>query len=381
MKVTLSRNVTALASKGQAVIKLMLGYSADLIKKLQAAGTYDGMQFIAGLSRNVVLKTVKDAARSGVFGTKANWAHSDFFDQFPISSDESWAEFLLALVFDPANDREKKAIYDRLVSMNRNAGKTASSSVTTAFFGKIREELRKHNIRKRIRQGGFTEKKMDAMPDKAREHRQNKNNPWGLNVGVSAAKATKADVANPVENYQRTRKLLLRYKCVGLGFANSQDGKYLVVSFAPSKQSDLPLSGPQAIHTQIETALKSDGFKVKYKWYELTKGLFQITYLKQTTASSADRYAIKAASVPQKAHQVLLPCIVQGDAMNTDTFDTALQFLGLRDVSVEDISKFAKAIPEVKDNHPPGSYWYVVYHGTKPDDGIITDLCIDWALA
>lgn len=191
MKVTLSRNVTALASKGQAVIKLMLGYSADLIKKLQAAGTYDGMQFIAGLSRNVVLKTVKDAARSGVFGTKANWAHSDFFDQFPISSDESWAEFLLALVFDPANDREKKAIYDRLVSMNRNAGKTASSSVTTAFFGKIREELRKHNIRKRIRQGGFTEKKMDAMPDKAREHRQNKNNPWGLNVGVSAARLPK----------------------------------------------------------------------------------------------------------------------------------------------------------------------------------------------
>lgn len=207
MKVTLSRATSALTSKSQAVIKLMLGYSADLVKKLQAAGTYDGMQFIAGLSRNIVLKTVKDAARAGVFGTKANWAHSDFFDQFPVSSDESWAEFLLALVFDPANDREKKAIYDRLVSMNRNAGKTASSSVTTAFFGKIREELRKHNIRKRIRQGGFTEKKMDAMPDKAREHRQNKNNPWGLNVGVSAGKAVAADFELHTEFVGEVKKL------------------------------------------------------------------------------------------------------------------------------------------------------------------------------
>lgn len=411
MKITLgnTRSVTALDSKAEQIVKLILKYSPNIVKQMQDAGTYDGMVHVAGLPRMVVLKTVKEAARMGAFkkddGGKANWAHSNFFDEYPYSDNDAWAEFLMALVLDPANKRERELIYDRLMSFKR-MGKAAAvaNKAAVAFFGKLREELKKHNIRKKIRKGGFQERPMDVKPSAGKMHRMNKNNPWGANIGYSAAKKTvaalepwaeemgkviksvipgvqlgiggmasedgfyvkeadmrrilsalnkagfksrtrsdeaievasrvkgcgiyitpgdeetdsvgeyclnwfaptmakaktaktaKADVINPADNYPLTRKLLLRFKCVGLGFANSRDGKYLVVSFAPSKQSDLPLSGPEAIYTQIERALKSDGFKVKYKWYELSKGLFQINYLKQTAAMSAATAAKKSTT-------------------------------------------------------------------------------------
>lgn len=205
MKIILSETVLALNPKADAVIKILLRYGSNTAKRLQDAGTFGGLNHIASLSRTVVLKTVKDAARRGVFnsddGGKANWAHSDFFDMYPYGDNEAWAEFLLALVFDPANKREKTEIYDRLLSFKfKGQAAAVVASETVAFFGKIREELRKRTIRNKIRQGGLREQRMEEKPSAMKQHRLDKNNPWGLNVGYSSGKkAAKAASSEEAE--------------------------------------------------------------------------------------------------------------------------------------------------------------------------------------